>query len=75
MEIHHFFAGIFYKKQHKTTKSERKKAGGTYPTTRRKKGSRKHKCLTAKFLFFRRDSGIRRFASFFILLYGLRPPG
>ncbi len=26
MEIHHFFAGIFYKKQHKTTKSERKKA-------------------------------------------------
>lgn len=31
MEIHHFFAGIFYKKQHKTTKSERKKAGKHTP--------------------------------------------
>lgn len=38
MEIHHFFAGILqvfstqnYKKQHKTTKSERKKAGKHTP--------------------------------------------
>lgn len=31
MEIHHFFAGIFYKKQHKNTKSERKKAGKHTP--------------------------------------------